>query len=128
MIRSIHHYELADSATSEQFREAVREAERRDLFALPGLESYQFLRGIKGARTDGFTALWTYESRDAWEALWGPVDDPISKDEYPETWRVWEDELLEPVLAGDPDDIEYTSYEVVTSGYLSPTCSGTDRR
>lgn len=116
MITSVHHYELAGSATDREFREAVREAERRDLFDLPGLVEYRFLRGIKGARRDEVTALWTYESRAAWEALWGPVDDPVPKEDYPASWRTWEDELLAPILADDPDEIEYTSYETIETG------------
>ncbi|MDR5673667.1 hypothetical protein RH858_11000 [Halalkaliarchaeum sp. AArc-GB] len=118
MIVSIHHYELADSATADDFREAVRDAERRDVFDLPGLVEYRFLQGIKGTRTGRFTAVWTYESRAAWRDLWGPVDDPVSKEAYPDQWLVWEDELLAPILAGDPDEIEYTSYELL---------GGTDR-
>ena len=101
------------SAAPGDFREAVREAERRDLFDLPGLVEYRFLRGIKGARTGGFTAVWTYESREAWQEIWGPVDDPVSKEEYPDRWVVWEDELLAPILTEDPDEIEYTSYETL---------------
>ena len=115
MIVSIHNYGLAESATEEDFREAVREAERRELFDLPGLVEYQFLYGIKGARSGGFTAVWTYESREAWQELWGPVDDPVSKEEYPDRWVVWEDDLLAPILADDPDEIEYTSHEVIHS-------------
>ena len=101
------------SAAPGDFREAVREAERRDLFDLPGLVEYRFLRGIKGARTGGFTTVWTYQHRAAWRVLWGPVDDPVTKEAYPDTWLVWEDELLAPILAEDPDEIEYTSYEVL---------------
>lgn len=111
-ILSVHEYELADAATDEEFREAVREAERRGLFDLPGLSEHRFLRGIKGRRRGGYTALWTYESREAWRALWGSVEDPVPKAEYPERWHVWEDELLAPLLAGDPDDVSYTTYEV----------------
>lgn len=113
MLRSVHHYELAAGATEAAFRDAIREAERRDLFELPGLVEHQFLRGIKGSRADGYTALWTYESRAAWRDLWGPVDDPVPPAEYPEQWRIWEAELLAPVIAGDPDNIEYTTYEPV---------------
>ena len=113
MITSIHDYELAASATPEEFREAVRKAERRECFDLPGLVEYRFLRGVKGVRRDAFAAIWTYESREAWEALWGPVDDPVPKTDYPASWKVWEDDLLAAVLAGDPDEIEYTSYEAI---------------
>ena len=113
MIVSIHHYELSPEATPAEFLDAVREAERRNLFDLPGLVGHQFVRGIKGTRTDGFTALWYYESREAWAALWGTPADPIPPAEYPESWRTWESELLAPVLDGDPDRIDYTTYEVV---------------
>lgn len=115
MIVSIHHSELGASATDREFRDAVREAERRDLFDLPGLVEYRFLQGIRGDRDGSYTAIWTYESREAWRNLWGPVDDPVSKDDHPEQWRAWEDELLAPVLSGDPDEITYTSYDVIES-------------
>lgn len=115
VIVSIHHYELAASATDGEFRDAVREAQRRGLFDLPGLVEYRFVRGIRGARDGAYTAIWTYESREAWRNLWGPVDDPASKEEYPGKWTEWEDEILAPVLSGDPDGIDYTSYEVIES-------------
>lgn len=115
MIISIHHYELAESATNQEFHDAVREAERRRLFDLPGLVEYQFLRGIKGSRKDGYTALWMYDSREAWQNLWGSSEDPVSQEEYPDKWNQWEEELLAPLIAGDPDDIDYTSYEVIDS-------------
>lgn len=113
MIVSVHHYELTDDAESEDFERSIAEAEERDLFALPGLVEYRFVRGIKGARKARYAAIWEYESREAWEALWGPIDDPFPKAEYPERWKTWEDELLDPLLAGDPDDIEFTAYEAV---------------
>ncbi|WP_336135415.1 hypothetical protein [Natronomonas amylolytica] len=116
MIISIHRYELGVDTTAEDFEAAIAEAERRGCFDLPGLVEYRFLRGIKGNRTDGYTAVWTYESRETWEALWGPVDDPVPKSEYPDGWNVWEDDILDPLLAGPPDDIAYTSYEVVATG------------
>ena len=115
MIVSIHHYELAESATDQAFHGAIREAERRGLFDLPGLVEYRFLRGIKGTRKDGYTALWTYESRQAWQALWGSNEDPVSQDEYPDKWKSWEEELLAPLISGNPDDIDYTSYKVINS-------------
>jgi hypothetical protein len=84
MIVSVHHYELAESTTQAAFRDAVREAERRGLSDLPGLVEYRFVRGLRGMRTDEFSAVWTYESREAWERLWGSVDDPVDKEEYPD--------------------------------------------
>jgi hypothetical protein len=114
VITSIHHYELAESADPSDFRDAVEEAVRRELFAsIPGLVDYRFVRGIKGDRTGKFAAVWTYESLEAWSDVWGPVDDPVPKAEYPDEWLSWEDELLEPIPADDPDDIQFTSYEVV---------------
>lgn len=116
MIVSIHRYELAESTTDREFRDAVREAERRELFDLPGLVEYRFLRGIRGDRDGEFAALWRYGSREAWRDLWGPVGDPVETHEYPETWRIWEEELLAPLVRGNPDEIEFTAYEVLDGG------------
>jgi hypothetical protein len=114
MIVSIHQYELADSASPTDFRDAVTMAVDENLFdAIPGLVDYRIGRGIKGSRTDQFAAVWVYESKASWEAVWGPVDDPVPKPAYPDAWLRWEDDLLDPVLADDPNNIEYPSYEVV---------------
>lgn len=116
MVVSIHHYELAESATHSEFREAVGEAVSRGLFErIPGLVEYRIGRGIKGTRADEFAAVWVYESDDAWADVWGPVDDPVPESEYPDAWQTWEDELLDPLLAEDPDEIRYTSYEQIAS-------------
>ncbi|EMA24378.1 hypothetical protein [Haloarcula argentinensis] len=113
MIVSIHQYELADSASPDDFRDAVTAAVDENLFDdIPGLVDYRIGRGIKGSCTDQFAAVWVYESQASWEAVWGPVDDPLPKSAYPDAWLRWEDELLAPVLADDPDTIEYTSYDV----------------
>lgn len=113
MITSVHHYELADSADESDVRAAVAEAEERGLFEdVPALVEYRFGRGIRGTRLDRFAAVWTYEDREAWADVWGSVGAEPSKADYPEPWRVWEDELLDPILAGDPDAIDYTTYEV----------------
>lgn len=113
MIVSVHHYDLADSTAPDEFEAAVRTAERRGLFDLPGLVDWWFLRGIRGEHETRFAAIWLYRDRQAWEALWGPVGDPASKEDYPEAWRVWEDDILAPLITGDPDAIDYTSFEVV---------------
>ena len=115
---SVHHYELADPTADEAFREAIAEAESRDLFDLPGLVEYRFLHGVKGAREGRYAAQWIYESREAWAALWGPADDPLPPSEYPQRWRIWE-ALLGPLLVSDADDIEFTTYEVVDTGQES---------
>lgn len=109
-IVSIHEYELARDASPEAFEQTVREAESRDLFDLPGLVDYRFLRGVKGDRAGSYAAVWTYETRAAWEDLWGPPDDPVTPSGYPERWREWE-ALVDPLLASDADDIRFTSYE-----------------
>ncbi|AUX10582.1 hypothetical protein AArcSl_2971 [Halalkaliarchaeum desulfuricum] len=119
MIVSIHEYELADDATPAEFEAAVDEAESRELFDLPGLTEYWFLMGIKGDRVDQYTAVWQYESREAWRELWGPVEDPKPKAEYPDPWLEWEDELLGPLLVADPDEIRFTSYDVLESSASS---------
>ena len=108
---SIHEYELRPDADGAAFERAVRDAERRGLFNLPGLVEHHFLQGFKGARPGAYTALWVYSSRDAWEKLWGRAEAPLPASEYPERWRVWENEVLAPFLSQHPDTIRFTSYE-----------------
>jgi hypothetical protein len=117
MVVSVHHNELAESADPSDFREAVSEAVSSGLFEnVPSLVDYRIVHGIRGARAGEFAAIWMYESKDAWVDVWGPVGEPVPKTEYPDPWLTWEDELLDLVLANDPDTIEYTSYELVTTG------------
>ena len=87
---SVHEYTLDEGVGPAAFERAVAEAERRDLFDLPGLAEYRFLEGLRGENEGRYAALWTYESRAAWE-----------------------EELLAPLLDRDPDDIAFTSYEVL---------------
>ncbi len=108
---SIHEYDLRPGSGAERFEQAIRAAEARGLFELPGLTAHHFVRGVKGARNDAYAAVWVYESREAWEQLWGPLDRPRPHAEYPEKWRIWEEELLTPILSGDPDAIRFTAYE-----------------
>lgn len=112
MIVSVHQFELAEGIGPKSVKDAIEEAESRGLFDLVGLERHRFLYGIKGTRSGQYAALWEYESRDAWESIWGSVDDPVSKEEYPESWIEWEDELLAPLIATDPDEIQYTTYRI----------------
>ena len=107
---SVHEYELCADADPEEFEAAIQDAREEGLLTLPGLEDYHLLKGIKGARVHRYGAIWIYESRAAWEALWGPPDDPIEKPDYPENWKIWEDEVLAPYLSEDPDTIRFTSY------------------
>jgi hypothetical protein len=114
---SIHQYRLKSGVTPETFLAAIRRAEYQGLFNLPGLEHFRFLRGIKGEHRGEWSAIWIYTSRKAWEGLWGTPSNPKTKQEYPEPWRRWEDEVLAPLLAEDPDSITFTSYEELFSSF-----------
>lgn len=108
---SLHEYDLREGVTEEMAIDAFRRAEAEGLFRLPGLRRYALLTGIKGTRRGALAALWEYESRQAWEALWGPPDRPFERQDFPEAWRRWEDEFLAPLLRGKPDRIHFTAYE-----------------
>ena len=110
---SIHEYELKPSVDGARFERAFKEAEARGLFELPGLLQYHFVKGIRGARKCKYAVIWIYENKKAWEQLWGPVDQPISKSNYLEKWLTWEDEVLAPFLRQEPDAISFTSYLVL---------------
>jgi len=70
---SIHEYDLKPGVDLAAFERAIRDAERRGLFGLAGLVEHHFLRGIKGARRDAYSAVWVFESREVWEKLWGTL-------------------------------------------------------
>ena len=57
---SIHEYDLKPGADVTAFEQAVRDAERRGLFAFAGLVEHHFLKGIKGARRDAYCAIWIF--------------------------------------------------------------------
>jgi hypothetical protein len=78
--------------------------------------AHHFLRGVKGGRRGGYAAVWVYESRQAWEQLWGTLDRPRRSDEYPEKWRIWENEFLAPILSSDPNAIRFMAYEELAPG------------
>lgn len=110
---SVHEYELKPGVLEADFERALHDAERRGLLNLPGLAGHHFLRGLKGARRGAYAAIWIFESREAWERLWGPPEAPRPAAEYPEKWKAWENEVLAPLLTQDPDRIRFTSYEEV---------------
>lgn len=110
---SIHEYELKPGVSGEAFERAAREAKRHGLFDLPGLVGHHFLRGLKGARRGAYTAIWLFESRQAWERLWGTIEVPVPAADYPKHWKTWENDVLAPLLNQDPDTIRFTSYEEV---------------
>ena len=107
---SVHEYELRPGVDDAKFERALRDAERRGLFELPGLVAHHFLKGLKGARRGAYSAIWIFESRAAWEKLWGTIEKPRPPTDYPAKWKVWENEVLAPLLAQDPDTIRFTSY------------------
>lgn len=121
---SLHEYELRDSIKDDDFLAAVRQALAEGLFELPGLTQVEFGRGLKGARAERWCGLWVYESVQAWERLWGTAENPVLPSEYPPAWRRWELELLGPLLSGPPDEISYTSYEIVISSRSDGARSG----
>ena len=112
-IISIHEYVLKSGVTGKEFEQAFRTAEQQGLFNLPGLINHFFIKGIRGKRVGHYTAVWVYRDRQAWEKLWGPVDQPVAKHNYPGNWQRWENDVLARFIEGDPDKISYTSYEVV---------------
>jgi len=112
-IISIHEYELKSGVTGKEFEGAFKTAEQEGLFNLPGLVNFYFLKGIKGKRRGHYAAVWVYRDRQAWEQLWGPVEKPVGKENYPVNWQRWENDILVNFIEGDPDKIFYTSYEII---------------
>ena len=108
---SIHEYNLKPGVSERQFVNVILNAKERGLLHLPGLEDYYLVKGIRGFRNGFYAAVWIYESKEAWESLWGPIDKPRSKTDYPQNWKVWENEVLLPFLDQDPDKIKFTSYQ-----------------
>ena len=110
---SVHEYELRPGVQEAGFERAIHDAENRGLLDLPGLAQHHFLRGLKGARRGAYTAIWIFESREAWERLWGTAEAPLPSAKYLENWKIWENEILAPFLTQDSDTIRFTSYEEV---------------
>ncbi len=110
-IISIHEYDVKPGISAEQFEHALRDAEARGLLQLPGLVAHHFVKGAKGVRRGAYAAVWIYESREAWERLWGTPEHPRPPQEYPDTWKAWEEELLAPLLRDHPDRTRFTAYE-----------------
>jgi hypothetical protein len=109
-IISVHEYVLKPNVDPDQFEQVILDAREKGVLGIIGLERVSFVKGIRGERNDLFAAIWFYESMEAWESLWGPVDHPQGKDDYPQAWMVWEDEILAPFLDRDPDKITFTTY------------------
>ena len=109
-IVSVHEYVLRSGVAASEFEAAIRDAGRRRTLELAGLEQAYLLKGLRGRRRGEYAAVWVYQSLGAWEDLWGPVEQPHGRDRYPRNWRIWEDEVLEPYLAEEPDKIAYTAY------------------
>ncbi|MFC2043066.1 hypothetical protein ACFLUA_02820 [Chloroflexota bacterium] len=108
---SVHEYILRPDVKEVDFENAVQEASRRGLLQFAGLDEYHFVRGIRGTQSGCYGTIWIYESKEAWEMLWGSVEKPLSRVDYPEKWKVWEQEVLAPFLEDAPDKIRFTAYE-----------------
>lgn len=78
-IMSIHEYVLKPDVEPRQFEPALATAQARGLLQLPGLVAYHFVKGLKGQRRGQYAAIWVYDSREAWERLWGTPDHPPMK-------------------------------------------------
>ena len=110
-IISIHEYKLKSGISNRQFELTVKSARKQGLFDLPGLIQYHFLKRIRGTRNVDYAAIWIYKNQSLWQKLWGKPDKPVDKDCYPEKWKIWEEQLLAPLLAQDPDRIFYAAYK-----------------
>jgi len=110
-IFGVHGYVLKRGVKEEDLERAFRQAEERGLLSLPGLVERHFLKGVKGKRKGRYASIWVFESREAWEKLWGPPERPLTKKDYPANWKIWEDEILAPLLDRDPDKITFTDYQ-----------------
>ena len=108
---SVHEYVLKENVNPGEFEKAIQDARERGVLSLPGLVNFYFLKGVRGRRAGSYTAIWVYENKAVWEILWGPEGDPKPKENYPQNWKVWEDEILSPFLADAPDAIHFTSYK-----------------
>lgn len=112
-IISVHEYVLKPEIDPVEFERAIQEAKKQGILELAGLESVIFVQGIRGERQNLYAAFWVYENEEDWASLWGPVEHPISKDSYPQAWRVWEDDILAPFLDQEPDKITFTTYREI---------------
>jgi len=108
---SIHEYCLRAGADPQAFEQALHSARESQILDLPGLSTFYFAKGIRGKRTNQYVAIWIYSDREAWEKLWGPIDQPKPKREYPSNWLVWEEKVLAPFLDRESDRIAFTAYE-----------------
>ena len=112
----VHEYVLKEEITGIEFEHAVHIAQQRRLFELPGMTSWSFLRGLRGEHQNAYAAIWIYDSLQSWEALWGSLDQPVPTAAYPKSWKIWEQEVLAPLLDRPPDEIDFTAYIEVQRG------------
>ena len=75
------------------------------------LPDFYFLKRIRGTREVAYTAIWIYKNKNFWGKIWGENNNPVPKEQYPETWKIWEDEILAPLITQEPDRIHYAAYE-----------------
>jgi hypothetical protein len=109
-IFSIHEYDLKPGIEPAAFEAAIRRADSTGLLRLPGLVAHYFVKGLKGTRRGAYAAVWIYESREAWQRLWGAPESPRPPEDYPENWKIWETQILAPFLVEHPDVLRFTAY------------------
>lgn len=118
---SVHLYSLRAGTKLEQLRETAQLAAEQGLFELPGLSNWWFGEHMKGGLPGQASSFWVYESRAAWEALWGTLENPVPPAAYPELWVTWEQEYLGPLLDRPADAITFGSYQTWLNGPFRPS-------
>ena len=108
---SVHEYELPRGVLPAEFSAAIAAARERGLFEVPGLMAVRFARTLRTRRRQTYAAMWVYESREAWEALWTSSGQPVPMDARTGAWPGWENEILASLLEHEPNTISYTAYE-----------------
>jgi len=117
-IFSLHIYPLKKGIRADDFHRIVLEYLEREFAGFPGLLEWTLLNGIKGEHEGKYGILWVYSSRTSWERIWGPVDHPKTREDYPSQWKSWET-FLSTLLDREPDKILFTTFEQVDNRILS---------
>jgi hypothetical protein len=108
---SVHEYELPRGVEAAEFAAAIAAARERGLFDVSGLMAVHFARTLRTRRRQTYAAMWVYESREAWDALWKSSGQPDPEDARTGAWPEWESDILARILDHEPNTISYTAYE-----------------
>ena len=110
---SVHEYELPRGVEGAEFAAAIAAARARGLFQVPGLMAVRFARTLRTRRRQTYAAMWVYDSREAWDALWQASGQPDPEDARTGAWPEWESDILARILDREPNTISYTAYEEI---------------